>query len=196
MVDQPPAAKSEDKPAAKAPAAKKPAGKSEDKPAAKAPAAKKPAEKSEDKPAAKAPAAKKPAAGAKAKKAKPPAVEDKPFTEFVEQHYVPALKTAFAKQGIDDVDVTFAKQKIPIPSLSQMDDCWQVMGSWQNGQRQFNLYFLDEDIKKQKAFSSSANGVQPSTIESFMIDERKVTLPLMVHYTIQRLNAQKWLMWN
>ncbi|WP_424101724.1 DUF2996 domain-containing protein [Moorena producens] len=168
-----------------------------EKPAAKAPAAKKPAEKSEDKAAAKAPAAKAPAATeAKAKKAKPPAVEDKPFTEFVEQHYVPALKTAFAKQGIDDVDVTFAKQKIPIPSLSQMDDCWQVMGSWQNGQRQFNLYFLDEDIKKQKAFSASANGVKPSTIESFMIDERKVTLPLMVHYTIQRLNAQKWLMWN
>ncbi|NER89034.1 DUF2996 domain-containing protein [Moorena sp. SIO3A2] len=171
-----------------------------EKPAAKAPAAKKPAEKSAQKPAAKAPAAKKPAAaaaaGAKAKKAKPPAVEDKPFTEFVEQHYVPALKTAFAKQGIDDVDVTFAKQKIPIPSLSQMDDCWQVMGSWQNGQRTFNLYFLDEDIKKQKAFSASANGVKPSTIESFMIDERKVTLPLMVHYTIQRLNAQKWLMWN
>ena len=185
-----------EKPAAKAPAAKKPAEKSAEKPAAKAPAAKKPAEKSEDKAAAKAPAAKKPAAGAKAKKPKPPAVEDKPFTEFVEQHYVPALKTAFAKQGIDDVDVTFAKQKIPIPSLSQMDDCWQVMGSWQNGQRQFNLYFLDEDIKKQKAFSASANGVKPSTIESFMIDERKVTLPLMVHYTIQRLNAQKWLMWN
>ncbi|NEO19472.1 MAG: DUF2996 domain-containing protein [Moorea sp. SIO4A5] len=197
IVDQPPAAKSEDKPAAKAPAAKKPAAKSEDKPAAKAPAAKKPAAKSEEKPAAKAPAAKKPAATeAKAKKAKPPAIEKKPFTEFVEQHYLPALKTAFAKQGIDDVDVTFAKQKIPIPSLSQMDDCWQVMGSWQNGQRKFNVYFLDEDIKKQKAFSASANGVQPSTIESFMIDERRVTLDLMVHYTIQRLNAQKWLMWN
>ncbi|NEO92347.1 MAG: DUF2996 domain-containing protein [Moorea sp. SIO3G5] len=174
IVDQPPGEKSEDKPAAKAPAAKKPAAKSEDKPAAKKPAA----------------------TGAKAKKAKPPAIENKPFTEFVEQHYLPALKSAFAKQGIDDVDVTFAKQKIPIPSLSQMDDCWQVMGSWQDGQRQFNLYFLDEDIKKQKAFSASANGVNPSTIESFMIDERKVTLDLMVHYTIQRLNAQKWLMWN
>ncbi|NEO01311.1 MAG: DUF2996 domain-containing protein [Moorea sp. SIO3I7] len=174
-----------------------PSDTSAEKPAAKAPAAKKPAEKSEEKPAAKAPAAKKPAATeAKAKKAKPPAIEKKPFTEFVEQHYVPALKTAFAKQGIDDVDVTFAKQKIPIPSLSQMDDCWQVMGSWQNGQRKFNVYFLDEDIKKQKAFSASANGVQPSTIESFMIDERRVTLDLMVHYTIQRLNAQKWLMWN
>nr|WP_287313235.1 DUF2996 domain-containing protein [Moorena sp. SIO1G6] len=187
VVDQPPVEITEPKPAAK----------SEDKPAAKAPAAKKPAEKSEDKAAAKAPAAKKPAATeAKAKKEKPPAIEKKPFTEFVEQHYVPALKTAFAKQGIDDVDVTFAKQKIPIPSLSQMDDCWQVMGSWQNGQRKFNVYFLDEDIKQQKAFSASANGVKPSTIESFMIDERKVTLDLMVHYTIQRLNAQKWLMWN
>ncbi|NEQ10233.1 MAG: DUF2996 domain-containing protein, partial [Moorea sp. SIO4E2] len=89
-----------------------PSDTSAEKPQAKAPAAKKPAEKSEEKPAAKAPAAKAPAATeAKAKKAKPPAIEKKPFTEFVEQHYVPALKTAFAKQGIDDVDVTFAKQK-------------------------------------------------------------------------------------
>jgi len=133
---------------------------------------------------------------AKAKKAKPPAVENKPFNEFIEQHYLPALKTAFAKQGISDVDVAFVKEKIQIPGMSPTDDCWQVKGNWSQGQRQFNVYFPDEDIKKRKAFSSSANGVKPSTIESFMIDERKVTLDLMVFYVIQRLNAQKWLAWN
>ena len=133
---------------------------------------------------------------AKAKETKPPAGEKKPFNEFIEQDYLPALKTAFAKQGVSDVDVAFVKEKIQIPGMSPTDDCWQVKGNWNQGQRQFNVYFPDEDIKKRKAFSSSANGVKPSTIESFMIDERKVTLDLMVFYVIQRLNAQKWLAWN
>jgi len=165
------------------------------KPAEKKPVADKAAVK--DKPAEKKPVADKPAAkGAKAKKAKPPAVESKPFNEFIEQDYVPALKTAFAKQGINDINVTFVKEKIQITGMSPTDDCWQVKGNWNNGQRQFSVYFPDQDIKKRKAFSYSANGVKPSTIESFMIDERRVTLDLMVFYTIQRLNAQKWLAWN
>jgi hypothetical protein len=152
----------------------------------KKPAAKKAAAKAEgDKPAAK-----------KAKKEKPPAPEDKPFNEFIEQEYLPALKSAFAQEGVEDVELSFVKDKIQVPGLSQNADCWQVVGSWKSGQRQFNVYFPDEDISKQKAFSWATNGAKPSTLESFMIDERKVTLDLLVFYTIQRLNAQKWLAWN
>jgi hypothetical protein len=136
------------------------------------------------------------AKAAKPKKEKAPAVEDKPFTEFIEQEYVPALKSAFAKEGIDEVEVTFVKDKIQIPGLSQAGDCWQVAGSWKDGQRRFNVYFPGEDINKQKAFSWSTSGAKPSTLESFMIDERKVTLDLIVFYTMQRLNAQKWLTRN
>ncbi|MGQ4649186.1 DUF2996 domain-containing protein [Lyngbya aestuarii] len=153
-------------------------------------------EAAEKKPANKAAADKPAAKAAKAKKEKPPAVEDKPFSEFVQQDYLPALKTAFTEQGIDEVDLSFVKEKIPIAGLSQGSDCWQVVGSWQNGSRQFSIYFPDQDIAKQKAFSCGKNGAKPSTLESFMIDERKVTLDLLVFYTIQRLNAQKWLAWN
>ena len=156
------------------------------------------AQPTEPKPAEKKPAAK--ATGdqpaAKAKKEKAPAVEDKPFSEFIEQEYVPALKKAFAKEGIEDVELTFVKDKIQIPGLSKAEACWQVAGSWKNGHRQFQIYFPGEDINKQKAFSWSTNGAKPSTLESFMIDERKVTLDLLVLYTIQRLNAQKWLARN
>lgn len=154
------------------------------------------AEAAEKKAEDKKPADKKPAAKAKAKKEKPPAPEDKPFPEFIEQEYMPALKTALAEEGIEDLELNFTKEKIQIPGLSQGDDCWQVIGSWQKGQRQFNLYFPDEDITKQKAFSYATNGTKPSTIESFMIDERRINLGLMVFYTVQRLNAQKWLAWN
>jgi Protein of unknown function (DUF2996) len=133
---------------------------------------------------------------AKEKKAKPPALEDKPFNEFIEQHFNPALEKAFQAQGIDDVKLQLTKQGIPIKAANPSEQCWQVIGKWQNGQRQFNLYFLDENISGQKAFSAATYGNQPSTIESFMIDERKVTLDLMVMYTIQRLNGQKWLFGN
>lgn len=164
----------EDKPAAK---------KAEGKAAAKKPAAK----TADDKPDAKA---------AKPKKEKAPAVEDKPFTEFIEQDYLPALKTALEKQGVKEVDLRFAKDKIRASGFNQTEECWQVAGSWKNGQRQFHIYFPGEDINKPKVFSCAASGGTASTLESFMIDERKVTLDLLVLYTIQRLNAQKWLVRN
>lgn len=139
----------------------------------------------------------KPAAkAAKAKKAKPPKLEDKPFAEFIQQHYLPALTDAMAKEGIDDLDLKFVQQSVPIDGGSNNESCWQVVGKWQTGDRQFNIYFPDENIAGQKAFSRSTYGNNPSTIESFMIDERRVNLELLVMYTVQRLNAQKWLTRN
>ncbi|MGB3262598.1 MAG: DUF2996 domain-containing protein [Microcoleus sp.] len=159
-----------------------------DKPPAKT---KKPAAKADgDKPAAKADGDKPPA---KAKKEKAPAVEDKPFAEFIQQDYLPALQTALTKQGVKDLEVRFAKQKLPIAGMSTAGDCWQVIGKFQEGQRQFNLYFPQEDIKSQRAFSCADNNTNTSTLEPFLIDERKITLDLMVFGVVQRLNAQKWL---
>ncbi|MGD2180576.1 DUF2996 domain-containing protein [Lusitaniella coriacea] len=133
---------------------------------------------------------------AKAKKEKPPALEDKPFTEFIKQHFIPSLEKAFAEEGIDDMDLQFAKEPIPIEGAPQNDPCWQVKGSWEDDLFQFNLYFPDENIKGQKGFSFSTNGAKPSILESFMIDERKVSLGLMVLYTLQRLNGEKLLTRN
>ena len=148
-----------------------------------------------DKPAAKA-AGDKPAAAKGAKKEKAPAVEDKPFAEFIQQDYLPALKKALANQGVQNLDLTFEKQKVPIAGYNQADDCWQVIGRWQNGVRhQFNIYFPQEDIQGQRAFSCN-EGSKPSTLEPFLIDERKVTLDLMVFGVMQRLNGQKWLARN
>ena len=147
---------------------------------------------------AKPSAEKKPAAkpAAKAKKAKPPKLEDKPFSEFIQEHYLPALQEAMKNEGIEDAKLTFVQQQVPISGANSNEPCWQVIGKWDNGDRSFNIYFPDEDIKGQKAFSSTTYGNAPSTLESFMIDERRVTLELLVLYTIQRLNAQKWLTRN
>jgi len=64
-----------------------------------------------------------------AKKEKPPALEDKPFEEFMQQHYLPALQEAITKEGVPDVKLTFAKQKYSIIGFTSAEECWQVIGS-------------------------------------------------------------------
>jgi hypothetical protein len=140
--------------------------------------------------------AEQPKAAAKPKKEKPPAVEEKPFGEFIRQYYFPALQTAFKKQGVDSVELNLVNQKIPVKGLSQEPGCWQVVGSWGQGRRQFNLYFLDEDIQGQRAFSCMTSSTHADSLEPFLGDERKITLDLLVFGVMQRLNGQKWLARN
>lgn len=163
----------------------------EDNPNAAKPAAASP---KREKPAAAAATGENPAGAAKAaKKEKAPSVEDKPFVEFIEQDYLPALQKAIAQQGVQDLQVSFAKQKMPITGFESAEECWQIIGSWkETGLRQFNLYFPEEDIQGKKGFSCN-EGKKPSTLESFLIDERKITLDLLVYGLVQRLGGQKWL---
>jgi hypothetical protein len=138
-------------------------------------------------------ASEKPPAETKAaKKEKPPAVEDKPFQEFINQDYLPALQAAITKEGVADITLNFAKQKYPIIGFTSEEECWQIIGSWKNGQRQFNLYFPEENIQGKKGFSCN-EGKKTSTLESFLIDERKTSLELLVTRLVYRLNGQKWL---
>ncbi|MFP4254540.1 MAG: DUF2996 domain-containing protein [Halothece sp.] len=127
------------------------------------------------------------------KKEEEPPIEDKPFPEFIQQHYLPALEEALNQEGINDLELTFKQDKFPLPDV---EECSQVVGEWDRGKRRFNVFFLEDDIKGEKAFCYSASEAPPSTIESFMIDERKVNLELLVMYTVQRLNGQKWLSRN
>ncbi|MEH2012350.1 DUF2996 domain-containing protein [Nostoc sp.] len=179
-----------EKPAAAAATGEKPAA------AAKAAGGEKPAATGEKAAGGEKAAAtgEKPAAAAKtAKKEKAPAVEDKPFVEFIEQDYLPALQKAIAQQGVQDLQVSFAKQKVPITGFESAEECWQIIGNWTEiGQRQFNLYFPEEDIQGKKGFSCN-EGKKPSTLESFLIDERRITLDLLVFGLVQRLDGQKWL---
>lgn len=135
---------------------------------------------------------------AKAKKEKAPGIEDKPFTEFVQQDYLPALKQGLEKMGTPSLELAFEKRKIPIKGYDSEPECWQVVGRWQptyKQHREFNIYFFDENINGLKGFAC-AEGDRLSTLESFLIDERKVTLDLLVFGAVQRLNGQKWLTRN
>ncbi|MBW4659550.1 MAG: DUF2996 domain-containing protein [Drouetiella hepatica Uher 2000/2452] len=128
------------------------------------------------------------------KKEKAPALEDKPFAEFIQQDYLPGLKLMLSKLGIQDLELKFEKQKLPIAGMDE--PYWQTIGRWQDGKRQFHIIFSKEDIQAPKFFCYADNGAQPSVLESFMIDERKTSLDLLMLNTAQRLNGQKWLVRN
>lgn len=128
-----------------------------------------------------------------AKKEKPPALEDKPFTEFIEQNFIPSLETALKEKGIDDIQLTLAQQPLDVFGISDEESYWHVKGKWKGGDRQFNIAFTKDDITSPKLFYFADKGAEPSTIEQFMGDERKINLDLLVLFTLRRLNGQKWL---
>lgn len=136
-------------------------------------------------PAAPAGSSKAPAAAAKAK---PPALEDKPFAEFVPADLLPALAREIQAYGGPVPELAFVEGAMPVVG----SPCWMVQGSLP-GERRFWLCFTAPDISSAKTVALSESGGEPSLLESFLIDERKITLPLLVSRLVQRLNGQKWL---
>jgi hypothetical protein len=130
------------------------------------------------------------------KKEKPPAVEAKPFTEFIQQDYLPALAQALVAQGITDLQIALEQAKIAVKGFESAPACSQVIGRWDGGKRQFNIYFFEDNIQGKRAISCVDRATKSSTIESFLIDERKITLDLLVSGLVLRLNSQKWLLRN
>ncbi|WAS04083.1 DUF2996 domain-containing protein [Gloeomargaritales cyanobacterium VI4D9] len=126
----------------------------------------------------------KPTPEKKAPPAKAPPIEAKPLPVFIEEHFFPALRQALANVNITNVSLVW------VPELNQ------VRGAWAEGKHEFIITFTQGDLKGLKTFAYSSYGAPPSTLESFMIDERKVTLELLVFYTVQRLTAQKILVLN
>lgn len=134
-------------------------------------------------PAEQAPAAEKPAA-----RAKPPVPEDKPFAEFVPQVLLPALAKEIQSYGGPEPQLDFAEGPMPVVGSS----CWLVKGQLP-GERRFWLCFTSADINAAKTIAVAEAGSEPSLLESFLIDEKKTTLALLVSRLVQRLNGQKWL---
>jgi hypothetical protein len=135
------------------------------------------------------PAQAKPAAAAPAAKpAKPPAPEDKPFAEFVPQLLLPAIAKEIEAYGGPACSLSF--EQGPMPVVGSI--CWMVIGELP-GARRFWLCFTGEAITSAKTIAVAEAGAEPSLLESFLIDEKKMTLALIVSRLVQRLNGQKWL---
>lgn len=138
-----------------------------------------------------APSAEPKAAAAKAapaKAAKPPAPEDKPFAEFVPGLLIPAIANEIKAYGGPDVNLSFEQGPMPVVGSS----CWMVKGALPGGRR-FWLCFTSDAISSAKTIALAEAGAEPSLLESFLIDEKKMSQALLVSRLVQRLNGQKWL---
>lgn len=131
-----------------------------------------------------------PAAAGKpaAKPAKPPAPEDAPFSSFVPEVLVPALAKEICSYGGPEPQLRFEQGPMPVVG----SDCWMVVGELP-GQRRFWLCFTSDSISSAKTVALAEAGAEPSLLESFLIDEKKMTQALLVSRLVQRLNGQKWL---
>lgn len=121
-------------------------------------------------------------------KVKPPAPEDKPFAEFIPELFLPALLKEIEAFGGAAPQLSFEEGAMPVVG----SPCWQVMGSFP-GEKRFWLCFTEASISSAKTIALAESGSEPSLLESFLIDEKKTTLALLISRVVSRLNSQKWL---
>jgi len=121
-------------------------------------------------------------------KVKPPAPEDKPFAEFVPELLLPALAQEIERYGGPQAELELVEGPMPVVG----SPCWMVRGQLP-GERRFWLCFTAADINSAKTIAVAEAGSEPSLLESFLIDEKKMSLALLVSRLVQRLNGQKWL---
>jgi len=113
-------------------------------------------------------------------------VEKKPFQEFINIHLIPALIDEINKRGLEIKNINLTNTNRPIAG----DKCW-VINCEIKDTCTFWLSFEKDDISSLKSISLSKPNQQPSIIESFLIDEKRITLKLIISRVLQRLNGQK-----
>lgn len=127
--------------------------------------------KEEAAPAKAAPAKPKPAA-----KAKAPA---KPLPELMEEEVIPSLKaTLEAQDDISELELAFGDNRLEGSFLKK------------GNPYSFWAFFPDGSVNGPKGFSLSSYGSVVSSVEPFLIDEKKVTAKLLVFWVEKRLAAQ------
>jgi len=113
-------------------------------------------------------------------------VEKKPFQEFINIHLIPSLVEEINQRGLEINDINLKNTNRPIAG----DKCWVINCEIKNTCN-FWLSFEKEDISSLKSISLSKPNQKPSIIESFLIDEKRITLKLIISRVLQRLNGQK-----
>ena len=113
-------------------------------------------------------------------------IEKKPFQEFVNVHLIPSLIEEINQRGLEINYINLQNTNRPIAG----DKCW-VISCEIKDTCNFWLSFEKDDISSLKSISLSKPNQTPSIIESFLIDEKRITLKLIISRVLQRLNGQK-----
>jgi prepilin-type N-terminal cleavage/methylation domain-containing protein len=101
---------------------------------------------------------------------------------------LPALAKEIQSYGGPAPELRLEQGQMPVVG----EPCWQVVGQLP-GEHRFWVCFTTDNIQSPKTIAVAEAGANPSLLESFLIDEKKTTLALLVSRTVQRLNGQKWL---
>ena len=115
-------------------------------------------------------------------------IEKKPFNQFINEHLIPEIKIVFKEKGKEIKSIKMSNTNRPIAG----DECWVIYCEIKETCC-FWLCFDKDDITSPKSFSLCRMNEKPSVIESFLIDEKKITLKLIISRILQRLNGQKLL---
>ena len=113
-------------------------------------------------------------------------IEKKPFKEFISVHLLPSIIHEFKERGFEVNDINLKNTLRPIAG----DKCWVIYCEIKDICN-FWLSFEKEDISSLKSISLCKFNQKPSVIESFLIDEKRITLQLIISRILQRLNGQK-----
>ena len=113
-------------------------------------------------------------------------IEKKPFQEFINIHLIPSLIEEINQRGLEVNNINLENTNRPIAG----DKCW-VVNCEIKDTCSFWLSFEKEDITSLKSISLSKPNQKPSIVESFLIDEKRITLKLIISRVLQRLNGQK-----
>ena len=113
-------------------------------------------------------------------------IEKKPFNEFINEFLLPTIIKEFKDRGLSVDKINLENTYRPIAG----DKCWVIYCEIKDTCN-FWLSFEKDDITSLKSISLCKSNQEPSVIESFLIDEKRITLKLIISRILQRLNGQK-----
>ncbi|XP_040993406.1 uncharacterized protein LOC121240029 isoform X2 [Juglans microcarpa x Juglans regia] len=113
-------------------------------------------------------------------KAKPPAKAPvKPLPQMMEEDVIPSLKAIFeAQDDISELELSFHDNRLEGSFLKEGNPYF------------FWAFFPNGVLTGPKGFSLSSYGSEASTVEPFLIDEKKITANHVVFWVEKRLAAQ------
>ncbi|XP_062175262.1 uncharacterized protein LOC133880328 isoform X2 [Alnus glutinosa] len=113
-------------------------------------------------------------------KAKPPAkAPTKPLPQMMEEDVIPSLKPILeAQDDISEIELSFQDNRLEGSFLRK------------GIPHSFWAFFPNGVLTGPKGFSLSSYGSEASTVEPFLIDEKKITSKHIVYWVAKRLAAQ------
>ena len=101
-------------------------------------------------------------------------IEKKPFNEFINEFLIPSLIEEFKIRNRQVLKISLENTSRPITG----DKCWIIYCEIKDTCN-FWLSFEKEDITSPKSISLCKSNEKPSVLESFLVDEKRITLPLI-----------------